>query len=436
MASDSNTTVIETFPPLDYTQYEITQTNWALGLGTAIGTIPFSEVYSRYGAKYPFFGACILSALATALMPFGAESHFVWLLVLRVLQGIAFAADFASVGLLCSKWSTVEQTGLFISLVTIYSPLSVGFTNVLSGIVCGSNLGWPMVYHFHAVVAIVAASFWLVFYEDSPAMSSRVSPKELDRIREGRAKKELDYGEPAPYGKLLKDPIIWSIWFSGSMEVFSTNFLAIYAPLYIRYALGYTVEFTGYYSGVARMMQVPLRLTVGFFGHKVTFLSEKNRIITYNTIALVGGGISMLLTPITSHHIPFLGIFFMCMVNFTTGVCSCGYWQSALLYSRQHSHFVMAVVLFSKCINLFLSPLLVAIFVPDVDQNSQWTIIFVGVGVLMILAGVIFIKYSEATPAKYLEKSEKITVDFPKDEKQDTKEDTTVTSGNLKVSSV
>ncbi|CAD5234061.1 unnamed protein product [Bursaphelenchus xylophilus] len=430
MASDSNTTILETFPSLDYTQYEITQTNWALGLGTALATIPFSEVYSRYGAKYPFFGACILSALATALLPFGAENNFVWLLLCRVCQGIAFAADFASVGLLCSKWSTLKQSGLFISLITIYGPLSGGFTNVLSGIVCDTTYGWPMVYHLHAVVGIVAALLWLVFYEDNPAVSRRVSPRELEKIQRGRAEKELDFGEPAPYMLLLKDPIIWSIWFSGAMEVFSTNFLSVYAPLYIRYALGYTVEFTGYYSGISRSMQIPTRLLVGFFGDEVVCLSEKSRVIMYNTIALIGGGISILLVPLTSYTTPFMAIVFISMVNLTTGVCSCGYWQSAILYSRQHSHFVMAVILFFKCVNLFLGPLLVAILVPTMDHKGQWASIFIGVGILMVIAGLVFVKYSEVEPAKYLEKSEKVTVQFPEEDDQ------TVKGEQLKVSSV
>ncbi|CAD5230183.1 unnamed protein product [Bursaphelenchus okinawaensis] len=416
MASDSNTTRLVSFPPLNYDQFDITQTNWALAIGTALATVPFSEVYSRFGAKYPFFGACVLSALATVAIPFGAEAGFAWLLFLRFLQGIAFAADFASVGLVCSKWSTLKQSGLFISLVTCYAPLSVGFTNVMSGYVCDSSFGWPMVYYIHAAIGVVAAFLWLVYYKDTPAKSIRVSAKELQKIQKGRADKELSYNETTPYLRLLRDPIIWSIWCNGCIEVFATNFLSVYAALYMRYALGYSVELTGFYSGISKSMQMPTRILVGLFGHKISCISERQRVVLYNSIALIGGGISMFLIPISAYSSAFLAVFFIGLVNFCTGVASCGFYHAAILYSRQHCHFVMAVILFSQCANLFIGPLLTAVFVPVMEDMTQWAGIYIVSGILMVVCGLAFIKYSEIAPPPYLTEIKKITVEVPVDD--------------------
>lgn len=80
---------LENFPPIDYTPYEVSQINWAVGIGTALGTVPFSELYTRFGAKYPFLVAMLVSSLATFLFPWAAEWKFEAMLVLRFFQASA-----------------------------------------------------------------------------------------------------------------------------------------------------------------------------------------------------------------------------------------------------------------------------------------------------------------------------------------------------------
>lgn len=64
----------------------MSEINWAIGIGSAVGTIPFSEFYSRYGAKWPFLIAMVVSSIATFLFPFVAEISYIGMLVLRFVQ--------------------------------------------------------------------------------------------------------------------------------------------------------------------------------------------------------------------------------------------------------------------------------------------------------------------------------------------------------------
>jgi hypothetical protein len=59
---------------------------WTVAVGTLFATMPFSYLYSQHGAKYVLFGAGILSACATALIPFVARSSFSMFLALRFVQ--------------------------------------------------------------------------------------------------------------------------------------------------------------------------------------------------------------------------------------------------------------------------------------------------------------------------------------------------------------
>jgi hypothetical protein len=95
-------------------------------------------------------------------MPFAAEFHIWAMIFLRFLQVCGFknelnsfnfsgcricrlvlfdlifhfnSADFAAVGILCSNWATLKQNGLFISVLTVYTPLSSAITDSIGGVV-------------------------------------------------------------------------------------------------------------------------------------------------------------------------------------------------------------------------------------------------------------------------------------------------------------
>lgn len=122
-----------------------------------------------------------------------------------------------------------------------------------------------MVFYAHAIAGLVGALIWLVFYEDQPKQSKYVFFNELQKLEKGRSKQELETREPVPYSLFLKDPVIWVLWFNGAMEVFVTNYLATYSPVYFRFALGYSEEATSIFSAVGRCMQIPTRLLAGGF---------------------------------------------------------------------------------------------------------------------------------------------------------------------------
>jgi hypothetical protein len=51
------------------------------------------------------------------------------------IQGLAYSADFAAMGMLCSRWASLKQNAIFISVLTCFSPLASTLTNPVSGMV-------------------------------------------------------------------------------------------------------------------------------------------------------------------------------------------------------------------------------------------------------------------------------------------------------------
>lgn len=101
-------------PTLPYTATEKARLLYAVGLASIASTFPFSALYTRFGARYVFLGAGLLSTLATAALPIAAVHGMAAFLAIRVLQGIAYGANFAAIGFVCHRWATLRQHGFFL----------------------------------------------------------------------------------------------------------------------------------------------------------------------------------------------------------------------------------------------------------------------------------------------------------------------------------
>jgi MFS family permease len=59
---------------------------WAVAIGALVGTIPFNWLYDRYGARWVFFAAGLVSAAATGAIPFAASLGLYEFLLIRLIQ--------------------------------------------------------------------------------------------------------------------------------------------------------------------------------------------------------------------------------------------------------------------------------------------------------------------------------------------------------------
>ncbi|KAI6202291.1 MFS domain-containing protein [Aphelenchoides besseyi] len=402
MASTSNTTHHAFFHSVDYTPAEISLVNWAVSLGTILATVPFTEAYNRYGAKWPFFFAGIMSSIVTLLMPFGAQFSLLSMVVLRFVQGVSYAADFAAVGILCSNWATLKQNGLFISVLTVYTPLSSAITDSIGGILCMSSYGWPMVYFSHAVFGIIIFMFWICLYEDQPQTSKHVSKVELERIQRDKSAAQIN-GCPdgIPYRAILTDIVIWAVWINAFTDIFSANFLSTYSPYYYRNALKYSIMKTGNFSAIARLSNIPFRLLYGWLSDTITIISEDAKLRLFNTIAVFGAGLLFVGVVFVPEELPIIVVALFAAVNMVLGAGCGGFYKCGVMHARQYSHFVLAACQFVKCIALFVGPALVFIFVEDETSNEQWKRIFLVIGISLLISNVIFWKFATSKPAAY-----------------------------------
>uniref|UniRef100_A0AC34QW33 Uncharacterized protein n=1 Tax=Panagrolaimus sp. JU765 TaxID=591449 RepID=A0AC34QW33_9BILA len=106
---------------------------YAVAFGTIVGSFPFNYLYTQFGARFVFFGAGIMSAVSTVLVPLAASMGLEYFIAMRILQGIAYSADFAAIGVLCVRWASLKQNAFFVSVLTCFTPFSTVITNPISG---------------------------------------------------------------------------------------------------------------------------------------------------------------------------------------------------------------------------------------------------------------------------------------------------------------
>ena len=126
--------------PFNHPQYFYTQTEkswlmWAVAVGALVATFPFTLLYTYFGARWVFFVAGLFSGISTFFIPIGAHMGLSWFLGLRLIQGATYAADFAVIGILCSRWASLKQNGVFIAVLTCFSTFASTITNPLAGAV-------------------------------------------------------------------------------------------------------------------------------------------------------------------------------------------------------------------------------------------------------------------------------------------------------------
>ncbi|KAI6175986.1 Major facilitator superfamily transporter [Aphelenchoides bicaudatus] len=393
--------IVDNYSTFNYGSFEKNSLMWTVALGTFIGTMPYSYLYSQHGAKYVFFGAGLVSGFVTFLIPFAARTSFSLFLAIRFVQGICYAADFAAMGMIVSRWASLKQNALFISVLTCYSPLSSSITNSLSGVLCESSFGWQSVYYGHALVSLILFSLWIYFYTDHPSTSQFVSDVELEKINRNKSESHISMERFVPWKAILNSPVVWVVWLNAFADLFSGMFLLMYLPSYLKYVMNYPIEQVGILTSIATFSHMPLKITFGYVSDKCNCLPERQKMILFNSIAVicpacVYGTIGF----IPDEHKTVI-VFMFTLVHMFFSTAGGGFYKCGTLVSRQYSHLIIANIQFVKCLTLFLGPCLMAIFVIDETDKTQWRQIFILLSTMLVVANTFFIKFATDEPAPF-----------------------------------
>uniref|UniRef100_A0A8R1HGR9 MFS domain-containing protein n=1 Tax=Caenorhabditis japonica TaxID=281687 RepID=A0A8R1HGR9_CAEJA len=403
---DANGTLRSIF---DYTSSEKKWIMWAVALGTMIGTTPINMLYVKFGARVPFLVAGLTSIISTGLIPWAAQWNYWLLILLRFVQGLAYSADFAAIGLITVRWAPLTETATFIAVLTSFTGISSTATNSVTGLICESSLGWRWSYYLHAAVGLFLFALWYIIYIDHPQDTNRVSSKELTKIEKSKSAAHLEKSTDVPYRKLLSSPVIWCVWLNAFFEMSAVIVCTTYMPIYFHEVLKFGVAETGFWVAFVLFVWLPVRYVAAIMSDKIKFVGEKAKIMVFNTIAVGGTGAIFSTIGFIPIEQKYWSVAAFTITMCCVGVNSGGFYKCGVLYARQYSHVVIAAIQWTKCVALFSAPAMVSIFVATESERTQWIGVYLVFGGLMIITT--FVSYFILTdqPAEWTNTDGEVT---------------------------
>ncbi|GMS85720.1 hypothetical protein PENTCL1PPCAC_7895, partial [Pristionchus entomophagus] len=405
MTKDANDTISMADGSLrqrfDYSTTEKSLILSSIGIGTMLFTFPITHLVTKVGARHPFYFFGLLSCFATALLPWAARYSIWMLLFFRFLQGVAYASDFTTIGKICVEWAPLREISFFIGFLTAFNFWSSVITNPLSAYFCQSDaFGWEYSFYAHATGGTVIFTIWWLLYRDDPKNHPAVSEKELNRIHKHKSDEHKDTKKrDVPYWEIIKNKTIIVCWITAFLDINSFILLVTYAPIYFYKVLKFDVATTGILVSAVSFSQLPFKTMFCISSDRLNCMPERWKMLFYNFFAFVLCGACYAAIAISPRRE--LTVLLFALVAITSSANCGSFYKCVNFVARQHAHFVISAIQFSKCVALFAAPAVVVLMVDNDEDVTGWNQIFLGFGVLQIVAHFVFWAVVTEEPAEF-----------------------------------
>uniref|UniRef100_A0A8R1IWG4 MFS domain-containing protein n=1 Tax=Caenorhabditis japonica TaxID=281687 RepID=A0A8R1IWG4_CAEJA len=173
---------------------------FAMGfLGAIAAVFPMSRLTARYGVHKVMTLSGVLATVLVSITPLVIAWSFPVFVVLRVLQGITLANLFTTAGVVVNEWATINEKGLFISVLSAHVEMGAVFTMPVSGALA-TSAGWPWVFYLHGIILGALTILWAVYYKDRAVQHPFVRQEEWQKISYGKNIQLSNSAQP-PYRK-------------------------------------------------------------------------------------------------------------------------------------------------------------------------------------------------------------------------------------------
>jgi MFS transporter, ACS family, glucarate transporter len=156
-------------------------------IGYAGFQVPAGWLASRFGPRLVITWGVVWWGVATALttlIPPGISQAVVLLIAIRFALGAGEAVIYPAANQWVARWVPMQERGFVNGLIFAGVGAGSGLTPLLL-VWFISHHGWRSAFWFSAVIGVIAGAVWWWAARDTPEEDPRVSPSELNIIRQG-----------------------------------------------------------------------------------------------------------------------------------------------------------------------------------------------------------------------------------------------------------
>uniref|UniRef100_A0A0R3S6D8 MFS domain-containing protein n=1 Tax=Elaeophora elaphi TaxID=1147741 RepID=A0A0R3S6D8_9BILA len=373
----------------------------AIAVGALLAIIPLSFSIQHYGTRKTFAIVMIISGISTASCPLAASFGVTYLTISRIFQGVGFASCMPLIGSVTSTWAKLSENGLFSGALTSFIQLGPVITMPMSGFLCSTSQGWPLVFYVHATITLTFLLLWWILYRDQPRDARWISDYELNLINDGKTNHKIKRsGEKLPIREICQTLSVWSIWIAAIGNMYSIQMVVVFAPTYISQVLGLPIVSVGLTAALPTLLQFAVKMLAGTASDRITLFSETAKVRLFNTVAFVGMGIFLTALAYTPANRTTLALIFLISSTTILGFNTGGFFKSCTLVGRQYSYFVNAIVQVVMCIAMLTVPFIVTSLTPN-NLAEEWYYVFILHAGFLVITNLVFCKFGKGTAATF-----------------------------------
>uniref|UniRef100_A0A3B4A4M1 Sialin n=1 Tax=Periophthalmus magnuspinnatus TaxID=409849 RepID=A0A3B4A4M1_9GOBI len=232
--------------------------------GYILTQIPGGYLAGRLGPKWVLGLGVLGIVLFTLLTPVAADWGAGYLIVVRVLEGIADGVTFPAMYTMWATWAPPLERSRLLTISYIGSKLGTVVGFLLSGEI-SFYLDWTYVFYLFGAVGLLWFVLWALLVSDSPNDHPRISEQERLYIISSLKNELSTSTDQVPWRSILTSVPLWAIvvvHFSYNWTYYT--FLTL-LPTYMKDVLGFSIQQSGFLSALPYIGSATLVILSGQF---------------------------------------------------------------------------------------------------------------------------------------------------------------------------
>eukprot|EP00795_Rhopilema_esculentum_P016411 gene16411-7817_t len=268
------------------------------------------------------------------------------------------------------------------------------FGMTLSGAIA-HNHGWPAVFYFFGLLAIIWSVFWFWMVTDSPFDHPTITDKELDYLKQELSEDKTESKlTTVPWKELLTSVPVWAIIIAHFTENWGYYTLLTSLPTYLKLMLKFDLQKTGFLASFPYLVMI---IVVQTGGRLADFLRSSGRMSTtsvrklFNTLGFMFQGIFMIVVGYSTSK--YMAMFALVMAVGFGGLAWSGFIVNHLDIAPRYASLLLGISNCFATIPGIVSPLVVG-FVTTHETKEEWQIIFFLSAAVYGLGTVVFLIFA------------------------------------------
>lgn len=356
--------------------------------GYVITHIPGGIWAERFGGKYALGLGILCTSIFTFFTPwviYASGGNWIWLVVLRVIEGFGEGTTFPALTALLSKWVPAGERSKIGSLVYAGSQIGTVFSNSVSGALIHSTRSWASVFYFFGGVGIIWTILWTMLCYSDPDSHPFITDKEKAYLKEQITNVRKDK-KKIPWRKILTNGPLWALVVAQIGHDWGFFAMVTDLPKYFKEVLRFNVKENGLLSSIPYIFMWIVSLSSGvlcdwLISNNYLKISFARKFFT--SVASVGPAVFLLLASYTGCNRNLAVLMFTIGMGFM-GTFYCGMKVNALDLSPNFAGTLMAIVNGIGALTGIIVPYLISAITENHTLMEWRTVFWITFGVFMV----------------------------------------------------